>query len=267
MGNISVGLRNKLLDHVLKNTAYVPSATVNISLHTADPGQTGANEAAYTNYARTAITFGAAALRKVVQAASVIAFPTCGATGGTYTHYGIWSTDGTPVFMAGGLLETGGIVVVNGNTPQIAASEVEISFSAGTTMGISTYLVHALLDRAFRNQVFAQPTGLFLALTTAAVVDASTGATITEVANANAYARLSVPTWDAAASGASQNTAIATWITPTGSWGTIVAAALVDNSTHLAGNVLFYGNDVVDQLVGNGDTVQFQAGAFDIALT
>ncbi len=62
-----------------------------LSLHTADPGGTGANEATGGSpaYARKAITWGASS--SGVAAASGSPVVTFDAPAGTYTHVGFWS--------------------------------------------------------------------------------------------------------------------------------------------------------------------------------
>ena len=123
-----------------------------------------------------------------------------------------------------------------------------------------------MLNFVFRNQAFAQPT-IHLALLTAVGADAQTGITMTEVANANNYSRLAFADWSAAAAGALQNNTAATFATPSGSWGTAVATVVVDALAHQTGNVLFYDNGIIDQLIGNGDTVRFNTGDFDVSLS
>ena len=69
-----------------------------------------------------------------------------------------------------------------------------------------------------------------------------------------------------AASGALTNSSAITFATPTGSWGTIVAACVCSASS--AGDVLFYDNtNIVDQAVATSDTVQVPTGDFDVSLT
>ena len=68
MGSFSNYLEDELVDHIC-NAAYTPPAAVYVALATADPTDAGTgasmSEVANTNgYARTAITFGAAALAK-----------------------------------------------------------------------------------------------------------------------------------------------------------------------------------------------------------
>jgi hypothetical protein len=50
-----------------------------------------------------------------------------------------------------------------------------------------------------------------------------------------------------------------------GSWGTIVAAAVVDAVS--AGNLLFYDNGVTDQAVDINDTVSFNTSAFTVSIS
>lgn len=70
-----------------------------ISLHTADPGETGTavtSETAYTSYARVPVARSSAGWTisgtTQVANAAVVTFPVCGATGSTVTHFGICAT-------------------------------------------------------------------------------------------------------------------------------------------------------------------------------
>lgn len=95
-----------------------------ISLHTADPGETGTavtNETAYTNYARVAVARSGAGFTVAgnsVSNAALVTFPACGATGATITHFGIVETASG----AGALHFSGtcSLVVSSGITPQFA---------------------------------------------------------------------------------------------------------------------------------------------------
>lgn len=271
MGQFSYFGANKALDHVM-NTAYTPAATLYVALCTADPTRsaTGAsmNEVSNTgNYARTAITFGAASSRRVTQSGS-ISFPTLNASLGTATHFAVVDS---ATYGAGNVLGIGALAaskqLVSGNTPTLASGEVYIEISAGKC---SNYLSDKLLDFMFRNQAFTRP-ATYVFLTTATIADSNTGSTVTEPSG-NAYARKQVnvnggssPTWTLASSGALENTHDITMATATGSWGTVVAAGVADASS--AGNMLIYDNTVADQAVGNGDTVVFAAGAWDVSIS
>lgn len=272
MGSLSDYAELELLDHSL-GTAYTAASTIYLALCTADPtdAATGAsmNEAANSgSYARTAITFGAAASRRVTQNATVT-FPAATGSWGTITH---WAIVDSNTYGAGNVLAHGSFgsskSVVSGNTPSVASSEVYVEITASG--GASNYLANNLLDLMFRNQTFTAPSN-YIGLTTATVSDSNTGASITEVSGGS-YARVQVnanggssPTWDLAASGTADNTHTITFTTSTASWGTVTSAVICDASTN--GNLLWYDNGVTDQAVGSGDTVEYAAGAFDISLS
>lgn len=268
MGSISNYLENELLDHVLNQNTYSPPSTVYLGLSTADPldDGSGLSEPSGGGYARQAITFGAASSRRVTQNADVT-FPQATADWGTITHWALFDAATGGNMLAHGSLASSKNVV-SGNTPSVASGEVYVEFSSGY---ISNYLANALLDFAFRNQSYTAPS-TYVALTTATISDSDTGSTITEPSG-NGYGRKlvnpnggSAPTWGTVSGGTTDNDDnIDIGPASGGSWGTIVATALVDAST--AGNLLFYDNGVTDQEVGDGDTYRFSAGDFDVSLS
>lgn len=271
MGSLTDYSELELLDHVC-NAAYTPAATVYVALATADPtdAATGAsmNEVANSgSYARTAITFGAAASRRVTQS-GVVTFPQASGSWGTVTH---WAIVDTGTYGSGNVLAHGSFAasktINSGNTPSIASGQVWVEYSAGE---ISDYLSNKLLDLMFRNTAYTAP-DTYIGLTTATVSDSDTGSTITEVSGGS-YARVQVnvnggssPTWDLAASGLVDNTHDITFTTATASWGTVTSVVICDAAT--LGNLLLYDNTMADQAVGDGDTVKFLAGDLDITMT
>lgn len=134
-----------LLQHIFTNAAIanvgdatgLPPSTaagsLYVSLHTADPGEAGAqntSEAGYTSYARVAVArtaggwtvSGASAVN-----AAVINFPA--ATGGaaTVTHFGVGtSTSGAGVLLFSGPL-TASLAVSSGITPSFAAGAMSVT--------------------------------------------------------------------------------------------------------------------------------------------
>ena len=263
MGSFSDYLENEILDHILEVGSYTPAATVYIGLSTADPLDTAAGlaEPVGNNYAREAITFAAASSRSVASSGT-ITFNQASGSWGTITHYAIFDALTNGNMLAHGSLSASK-AVTTGNTPSIASGQVTITFSAGAA---SNYLANIVLDFVFRNQAFSAP-GIYVALCTADLSDSSTGATMTECADANNYARVDYGTWDAAAGGVTANTNAISFANPSGSWGTVTAACLLDSGTYGAGNVLFYDNTLTEQEPVSGDTVQFAAGDFDITLS
>lgn len=73
-----------------------------VSLHTADPGTTGANEATGGSpaYARKSITWNAAAAGNLDSSNA----PVFDVPAGTYTHWGLWSASTAGTFYGGGPL-------------------------------------------------------------------------------------------------------------------------------------------------------------------
>jgi len=102
-----------------------------ISLHTADPTETGtqtSSESAYTNYARVSVarsTAGWTVTSGVADNDAAITFPACGVTGSTVTHFGIGSdTSGTGnLFLKG----TSSLTVSNGVTPSFAIGALDVT--------------------------------------------------------------------------------------------------------------------------------------------
>lgn len=102
-------LELELLDHVLGNAAYSAPGTLYISLHTADPGETGASEVSGNSYARASVTNNAtnfpAASAGSKSNGTVINFATPTSTGwSVVSHFGIWDASTSGNFLIGGAL-------------------------------------------------------------------------------------------------------------------------------------------------------------------
>jgi len=78
--------------------ALVPATTYYLSLHSADPGTTGASELSGGGYTRQAIVFGAASGGAVASNA-VITVPNAGSVAATYI--GVWTAVSAGTYMAG----------------------------------------------------------------------------------------------------------------------------------------------------------------------
>lgn len=124
----------------------------------------------------------------------------------------------------------------------------------------SDYLENKLLDHVFKNTAYTQPTNLYVALFTSAPSDAGGG---TEVSG-GAYARVNCNAWDAAASGALDNTSAITFAQATAAWGTVTHFAVIDATS--AGNYIVWGTLTASKSIATGDTAQFAAGELDITL-
>lgn len=274
MGSITDFLEAELLDHVF-NASYTSPANIYLCLCTADPtdAATGASMSEVANsgsYQRTAISFGLAASRTVTQDANCV-FPQATGSWGTVTH---WAICDNQTYGSGNVLAHGafasGKSIVSGNTPSVASGQITVSFSAGE---ITTYLANELLDHCFNNAAYTAP-DTYVALADEALADGDTDISAKEPSGGS-YARVQVnvnggssPTWDLATGTTPtevDNTHAITFATATASWGTITSVGICDAAT--VGNLLFYDNDMTDQAVGNGDTVQFPIGDLDIQMT
>lgn len=120
------------LQAIFKSTAFPIPTGIRISLHSADPGDTGANELAATGaYARasrdpdpnaaTNTSWSAvnqAAAASLISNAAAVSFPTATANWNSSNpigFWGAWDTAGTPNHLLSGTI-TGGVVVLNTNT-------------------------------------------------------------------------------------------------------------------------------------------------------
>lgn len=113
---------------IADNAGTTPITSLYVSMHTADPGVGGAqntSEAAYTNYARVAVTRNAGGWTvSGNQSANteLIQFPVCGVTGGTLTHVSV----GTASSGAGKILYSGAL-----NSSLAVANQIQPQFGAG----------------------------------------------------------------------------------------------------------------------------------------
>lgn len=281
MGSLSNYAENALLGHIF-TSAYTSPATVYLALLTADPtasdGDTITEVVNSGNYARTAISFGAAASRRITQDA-LVTFPTASGSWGTVTH---WAITDSGTYGAGNVLAhgafTSSFAPVSGNTPKVASAQVyvEIQATAGGA-GFTDATVNSLLGLMFDNTAYSSPAGnTFIALLNATCSDAATTMAGQTEVSGTSYARVEVhesgsassPRWTAVSGGATSNNAAIDYGTVgAGGWTNIVACAITTALT--AGNVIAYDNtNVVDQTsVAAGDTVSFATGAFDISLS
>lgn len=267
MGNLSVYSRNKLLDHIYK-TAYTPASTLYISLFIGDPAGAGA-EASGNNYAPTAITFGAAASRRVTQDA-IVSFPQAsGSWGGTIDYYAIRDAAAGNILAIGQF--TTGFTVVSGNTPKVASGQCYIEISATAAgAGLSTFAANKLLDLMFNATAWSTPKdSLYIAMSSTVIDDADSTSSDFTAQTGSGYSRTNLPSasMTAASSGATTNSSAISLATPTASdWTSVVALAIMDAST--AGNIIAYDSaNVVDQTPLNGNFIEIESGAFDHALT
>lgn len=115
---------NKVLDATFKNTTYAVAVPY-ISLHTADPGTTGASEVAGGSYARQSGAFASASAKASVSNAAInyTLMPAC-----TATHFGVWDASSGGNFLWGGVLSASKTINA-GDTFQFPSGQLAFSIS------------------------------------------------------------------------------------------------------------------------------------------
>lgn len=128
----------------------------------------------------------------------------------------------------------------------------------------SDYLETQIITHIFRTSSFTKPTGLWIALFTAAPNDAGGG---TEVSGGG-YARVARAPLDAnwaapsGGNGQTSNVAAIDFGTASANWGTITHFGIFDAST--AGNLLVWGALTASRTVNSGDAFQIPAGQLTV---
>lgn len=121
--SISNFLENELLDTALAVGSYV-TTNVYVSLHTADPGETGASESTGGSYSRKGPTVFSAAAAGTTSNTAQIDFTNMPAS--TITHVGLWDAATAGNFLWGGAL-TASKTLNAGDTFRIAATDLDVS--------------------------------------------------------------------------------------------------------------------------------------------
>lgn len=235
---------NAILDKVLRNVDFTVT-TVYVSLHTADPGETGASEVSGGSYARQTGTF-TAATNGTSETTANLSFTNMPAV--TVTHVGLWDASVGGNFLAGGAL-TSSRVVSNGQTIQIDSGDLTVSIAGVSSM----YLRNKLLDKILRNTNFTV-SAPYVSTHTAAPGD--TGA---NESSGGSYARQS-STFSAASGGSTSNNANLIWSNMPA--GTLTHWGAWDAST--GGNFLMGGALTASVALNAGDTFQFNSGNLTI---
>lgn len=128
--DFSTYLGNAVVDHMLRNQAFTPPATIYLAAHSADPALTGTNEISGSGYARVAVAFSAASSKSTSNNAQVqISMPSAG---GPYTvaWLGVWDAS-----TAGNFLFRVPLVGTNQEVTVAAATDL---FASGSVHGLTT---------------------------------------------------------------------------------------------------------------------------------
>lgn len=121
----TIAAANKLIDKLLRNVDFTQLTTPYVSLHTGDPGESGANEVTGGSYIRKAATFAAAA-SKASTTSGDLEWTNMPAV--TVTHVGIWDAESGGNFWWGGALTASKEVPVGANFT-VAAGDLDIALT------------------------------------------------------------------------------------------------------------------------------------------
>ena len=125
MSAFSNYLENKILLHVLSNTAYTSPTTVYLGLHTADPTDAGTGtEVSGGSYARQ--SFASTVSGNAASNTSAIEFPTATASWGTVGWVAVWDNlTGGNLLFHGAL--TSSKAIASGDVFRIPAGDLDIT--------------------------------------------------------------------------------------------------------------------------------------------
>lgn len=120
-------LENKVLDHVLRNTAYTPAATIYVGLYTAAPSDSGGGtELSGNGYSRQSCAFSAASGGATANSGSVTFGPNTTANWGTVTHFGLFDASSGGNLLYWGALASSKVVEV-GDSLVFGAGDLDVT--------------------------------------------------------------------------------------------------------------------------------------------
>ncbi len=126
-------------------------------------------------------------------------------------------------------------------------------------MSASNYLENKILDHVLGSSALAQPSALYVALSTGSFNDDASG---TELSGSG-YSRKLV-TFGTASSGSISNNSAVEFDTATGDQGTISHFGIFDASS--GGNLLYHGAFSSSKVISTGDVLKISSGSLTVSL-
>ena len=126
-------------------------------------------------------------------------------------------------------------------------------------MSASNYLENKILDHVLGSSALAQPSALYVALSTGSFNDDNSG---TELSGSG-YSRKLV-TFGTASSGSISNNSAVEFDTATGDQGTISHFGIFDASS--SGNLLYHGAFSASKVISTGDVLKISSGSLTVSL-
>ena len=246
---LSTYAANNVLAHVCGQASWTKPTNTYFSLHTADPGLTGASEISAGWYARQLASWNAATTSGATNN-GIHVFPTVTGSNVTVTHIGIWDALTTGNFLFS--IDVTDTLFVVGAAPKIADAAVTIT----PGVAYSNYLIPLITDHLSGKAAMTFDSSMYVAMYTTNPTQADSG---TEVSTGG-YARQLIE-FDATVSGATDNTNIEAFPTATANLGTLTHCAI--RAALTVGNMHLFGALTSSATVNNGDDYQFAAGDLD----
>jgi hypothetical protein len=134
-GAWSSALADAVINWLLRGQAFLSlGADIFVSLHTANPGTTGANEVTGGNYARASITratasWTAAGTGGATENSVTVTFPAPTANWGLVTHLGLWTAASGGTFLWGGSLTTARTINNGDPAPSFASGAIDLTLT------------------------------------------------------------------------------------------------------------------------------------------
>lgn len=125
--SVSTGLSDSLNNAIFNNTAY-QETTAYVSLHTADPSTTGANETSGGSYVRKAAPGVASSSGTYTSNADIDFTGMPDTTGDDLSHAGIWDAESAGNFLIGAALSAAKVTNA-GDTFHIASGSLTCAYS------------------------------------------------------------------------------------------------------------------------------------------
>lgn len=131
LGAILASERDSILNAYLpgaSHASYSGNTSLFLSVHTADPGNTGASE--FTGYTgnRPAITFAASSSQSAASGGTSAQQDFVATSGGTITHIGLWTANTAGTFKGGGALSASKTIATS-DTLRFASGAVTVSLA------------------------------------------------------------------------------------------------------------------------------------------
>jgi hypothetical protein len=128
MAGLSAAVKNSIGDALYLQTNWTAPTTLYLSLHSADPGTTGASEISGSSYARVLVTTSFTSVDGVITNSVQIDFPEVTTPAYTATHWGLWSASSGGTYYHGGDVNPDKLHAI-GAIPSFAVGELDVTIT------------------------------------------------------------------------------------------------------------------------------------------